>query len=94
MAELTDAERVFLEALRTVRASLMDTITGLDDTIAEVEQAAAARPKPVDRLVPVDRCPTCGSTYRAQRRPADSGTLMTSIGCMDEWHPPEGFGPY
>lgn len=40
---LTDAERVFLEALRTVRARLMDTITGLDDTIAEVEQAAAVR---------------------------------------------------
>lgn len=46
MAELTDAERVFIEALRTVRAKLMDTITGLDDTIAEVAQAAAARPGP------------------------------------------------
>ena len=44
MAELTDAERVFVEALRTVRSKLMDTITGLDDTIAEVAQAAAARP--------------------------------------------------
>ena len=43
MSKLTDAERVYLEALRTVRASLMDTITGLDDTIAEIEQAAAAR---------------------------------------------------
>jgi hypothetical protein len=78
MAELTDAERVYVEALRTVRAKLMDHITGLDDTIAEVEQAAAAR-KP---LPPKERqLESLGTFVKAlpdggQQRRNDDGDLL------------------
>lgn len=67
---LTDAERVFVEALRTVRSKLMDTITGLDDTIAEVEQAAAVRVDPTRR---VDMAPVCaGRGGCGHKHPVDA----------------------
>jgi len=84
---LTDAERVFVEALRTVRAKMMDTITGLDDTIAEVEQAAAARIDPAPRDNPQGiivrehppelSCPVC----RAPAALGGDGTLI----CSADW---------
>lgn len=58
MAELTDAERVFTQALRTVREKLMDTIMGLDDQIAKIEQTAAARPDVTERQRRLDRLGT------------------------------------
>jgi len=67
---LTDAERVFVEALRTVRASLMDTITGLDDTIAEIEQAAEARIDPAGGISVREhppQCPVCRSPLKRRQ---------------------------
>lgn len=83
---LTDAERVFLEALRTVRAKLMDTITGLDDTIAEVEQAAAARitgdPPPA--------CPVCKSALRRRQINVSAGGDEPKQFLDGPWFCPKG----
>lgn len=49
---LSDAEQAHVDALRSVRARLMDIITGLDDTIADVVQFAAARAV----VIPTCRC--------------------------------------
>lgn len=57
------------------------------------DDMAAVGPVP-DRTNPDGACPTCGALVRVNRWPddvfPDSNTPMTSIGCMDEWHPLAG----